>query len=352
MVFLEANQITHGDDFFALGATIFELFAECGWREGRSVAEILGTRSIADLVGGAKLRMAVPEGMLPVLQACFGKDTTAATITVDTVVERLEGAFKFKPLLLRNGLGDRHCTNIRNNLAVALYDDGAAKQVGGGDAGGARCFQVALLQLEKAVRVAGTDACTENNLGVVRLALDKEDETALRCFEKALEADPNHAPATFNKAQRQGQGQRKAAALQLDRTGAASAMDDDRGKLELANAVTFTPKQQLEVYRGGQWQKVPANKLATSKALVLLNYRTSSSSRLNDELHSSFKPMHYNVAQKLFVFKGGHWCVGKVKKNFRVEFTKHATEALASRQKCKNAGKRPQQTGNKSVRMQ
>jgi serine/threonine protein kinase len=57
MVFLEANKITHIDDFFALGATIFDMFAECGWREGRSVAEILGTKSIADLVGGAKLRV-------------------------------------------------------------------------------------------------------------------------------------------------------------------------------------------------------------------------------------------------------------------------------------------------------
>jgi tetratricopeptide (TPR) repeat protein len=332
VVFLEANHITHADDFFALGATIFNMFAECGWREGRSVAEILGARSIADLVGGTKLQVMVPEGMLPVLQACFGKETTAATFTVDTVVERLEGAFKFKPLPLRDGLDDRHCTSIRNNLAVALYDDGVSKQVGRDDAGAARCFQVALLQLEKAVIVADTDARTQNNLGAVKLALDKKDEAALRCFEKALEADPNHAPAIFNKAQ----GHNEAAALQLDRTGAAGAMDDDRGKLELANAVTFAPKQQLEVRHGDQWQKVAADELATSKALVLLNYRIS-----NDELHpeSYSKPMHYNVAQNLFVFEGGRWCAGKGKNNFRAEFTKHATQALSSRQKCQDAGK-------------
>jgi tetratricopeptide (TPR) repeat protein len=270
--------------------------------------------------------------MLLGLQACFDKETTAATITVDTVVECLAGAFKFKPLSLRDGLGGRHCTSSRNNLAVALYDDGLATQVGGDDAGAARCFQIALLQLEKAVSVAGTDARTQNNLGVLKLALDKEDETALKCFEKALEADPNHAPATFNKAQRQGHDE--AAALQLDRTGAAGAMEDGRGKLELANAVTFAPQQQLEVHLGGRWQKLPADELAiyTSKALVLLNYRIS-----NDELHSNMKPMHYNVAQPLFLFKGGHWCVGKVKKHFRTEFAKHAKEALASRQKGKDA---------------
>jgi serine/threonine protein kinase len=124
MAFLEANKITHGDDFFALGATIFDMFAECGWREGRSVAEILGTRSAVDLVGGANLRVAVPEGMLPVLQACFGDESTAAAITVNAVVERLEGAFKYKPLPLRDGLGDRRGTSIRNNLDVALYDNG------------------------------------------------------------------------------------------------------------------------------------------------------------------------------------------------------------------------------------
>ena len=100
------------------------------------------------MVGGTKLRVEVPEGMLPVLQACFGDESTAATITVDTVVERLVGAFKIKPLPLRDGLGDRHCTSIRNNLAVALYDDGVAKQVDSDDTGTARSFQVALLQLQ------------------------------------------------------------------------------------------------------------------------------------------------------------------------------------------------------------
>jgi tetratricopeptide (TPR) repeat protein len=141
---------------------------------------------------------------------------------------RRTGAFELQPLPLRDGLADRHCISIRNNLAVALYDSGAEKQKGGDDAEATRCFQVALLQLEKVVKAAGTDARTQNNLGVVKLALDKEDEAALTCFKKALEADPDHAPAASNKAQMQGYNE--ATALQLDRTGAASAMDDSRGK--------------------------------------------------------------------------------------------------------------------------
>ncbi len=104
------------------------------------------------------------------------------------------------------------------------------------------------LIVEPADRAVATPITpTQNNTGVVKLALDKEDnKAALKCFEKALKADPNHTPATFNKAH----GAHGAAALQLDRTGAAGAIDDGRGKLELANAVTFAPEQQLEVRRG------------------------------------------------------------------------------------------------------
>jgi hypothetical protein len=85
---------------------------------------------------------------------------------------------------------------------------------------------------------------------------------------------------------------------------------------------------------------VLADELVTSKALVLLNYKIS-----NDELHPSEypKPMHYNVAQNLLVFEGGQWCVGKMKKYFRAEFAKHATKALASQQKCKEAAARGKQ---------
>jgi serine/threonine protein kinase len=244
MVFLEANQITHGDDFFALGATIFDMFAGCGWRQGQSVAEILGTRSILELVGGTKLRVVVPEGLVLVLQACFGRGSTVAAITVDTVVERMVGAFKFKPLLLRNGLSDRQCTSIRNNLAVALYDEGVAEQECGDGTGGARegsearrrgrCLQLALLQLEQESNQAGTDARTQNNLGVVKLALNKEDKVALECFEKALAAEPEHAPATFNKAQMSGH--HATAALQLDRTGAVEEKEHE-GLKEIKAAV-------------------------------------------------------------------------------------------------------------------
>jgi hypothetical protein len=313
MAFLETNKITHVDDFFALGATIFNMFAECGWREGRSVADMLGTRSIVDLVGGAKQRVVVPECMLPVLQACFGDESTATTITVDAVVERLAGVLELKPLTLRDGLSDRHCTSIRNNLAVALYDDGVAKQADSSDTEAARCFQVALLQLEQAINGGGIDARTQNNLGVTKLALDKEDETALTCFEKALEVEPNHASATFNKAQIQRH--LKASALQLDRTGAAGAMDDGRGKMELTGPVTFARTQQLEVHYGGRmggWQKVPADSLG-SQSLVALTYRipTARASARGAGKMSALR-VQYAPGTQLMVYDRCEWVLGRV----------------------------------------
>jgi hypothetical protein len=101
--------------------------------------------------------------------------------------------------------------------------------------------------------------------------------------------------------------------------------------LELANAVKFASEQLLEVHRGGQWQEVPADELVTSKALVLLNYRIP-----NDELQDENSkpmpgPMHYNIAQNLLVFEGGHWCVGKVKKNSRAKFTKQRKKIIKQR---------------------
>jgi tetratricopeptide (TPR) repeat protein len=200
-------------------------------------------------------------------------------------------------------------------LAVALYDDGAKKQVGSDDAEATRCFQVALLQLEKAVSVAGTDARTHNNLGVVKLALDKEDNPALNCFKKALEADPNHAPATFNKAQMQGH-HHEAAALQLDRTGAAGAMDDSRGKLELANAVTFAPKQQLEVHRGGRWQKVLADQV-TSKAFIGLTYRLPTINVRTAGAEPDKAPalrVQYAPGTRLLVYDRCEWIFGRVER--------------------------------------
>jgi Tfp pilus assembly protein PilF len=90
------------------------------------------------------------------------------------------------------------------------------------------------LQLEQESNQAGTDARTQNNLGVVKLALSKEDKVALECFEKALAAEPDHAPATFTNAQMSGH--HATAALQLDRTGAVEEKEHE-GLKEIKAAV-------------------------------------------------------------------------------------------------------------------
>ena len=65
--FLQQHPITHRDDFFALGATVLDMYAECGWRRGRSVAEVLESAggSVAQLVRDVTLRVSVPEAWCP-----------------------------------------------------------------------------------------------------------------------------------------------------------------------------------------------------------------------------------------------------------------------------------------------
>ena len=60
MVFLQKNPITHCDDFFALGATIFDMFAKCGWRRGQSFAETLANSTLLQLLDHKKPRLPVP----------------------------------------------------------------------------------------------------------------------------------------------------------------------------------------------------------------------------------------------------------------------------------------------------
>jgi hypothetical protein len=94
--FLAENKVTLLDDLWAVGSTVLEMVAECGWRQGRSAAEVLESKSLADLLDDEKLlRVALPDGMLQVLLGCFGKVfTTAISSTLEYVSEFMTAAFK------------------------------------------------------------------------------------------------------------------------------------------------------------------------------------------------------------------------------------------------------------------
>jgi Tfp pilus assembly protein PilF len=314
--FLKANQITHLDDFFAMGATIFDLFAECGWRQGRSVADIFARSSVSDLAGNTDhpMRVEVPEGMVQVLQACLSE--TTAVLTTDAIVKQIANTFACPPPLIdtEEVFSNKRYASIRGNLGIALYDDGH--------------LDAALAQFERAHEVDSTDARTLNNLGVVKRIQGKSEE-AMNHFEEVLMAVPNHGPATFNKSL-EHTGNKEVEA-KLDRTGAAGVVDDGRRKMDLVNAVRFAPGQQLEVYqassRGGRWQR--ADRQAVENTMLSLTYRVAT---LTEELGNP-KPMYYDAAQQIFILKDGAWYAASVQKNFSAEHDEKVKEAKEARKK-------------------
>ena len=81
---------------------------------------------MTELVANTKLmRVAVPEGMIEVLQACFSADDL---LTVDSIVELTAKLCEQPPPSTVEGMTAVRCANIRNNLGVALYDNGVQKQ--------------------------------------------------------------------------------------------------------------------------------------------------------------------------------------------------------------------------------
>eukprot|EP00935_MAST-01C_sp_MAST-1C-sp1_P000968 g968.t1 len=320
--FLQAHPITHRDDFFALGATVLEMFAECGWRLGRSVAEVFASNDLTQLLDDKNLfRVAVPTGVVEVLQACFSADKS---LTVDSIVELTTKLCDQLTLSTSEGMAARRCANIRNNLGVALFDSGMLKREEDKEDESMRFFEAAQSQLEHGITSHSDDARTLNNLGVVKLTQGMADE-AKECFDNALAADPNHAAATFNKSQ----GDRVGASLLLDRTGAAGAVEDSRGKVELTSALSFAPGQQLEVYQRGRWETVDASEVekATGKPLLLLNYRPAKNERVGT------RPAYYATEQQLLVYHEKSWFVGKVKKHFKNEFEQEAKQVEGARKK-------------------
>jgi serine/threonine protein kinase len=311
---LASNKITHLDDLWSMAATVFDAFAECGWRRGRSVAEVLPTEnSLVSMAGDPKLmRVALPSGVLQVLQHCLGYGPETDTVTINSAVGMMLTAFAYSPPLTQDGLGGKRCANIRNNLAIALYDGGHHDR--------------ALVQLECATAADCGDARALNNLGVVQLARGDEVK-ATQCFNDALKVEPDHQFATFNVSLSERGG--KAGNLaQFDRTGAAGAVEDSSSEVSLVGAVSFLPEQLLEVYRQSKWQRVGAGdgSWRGSTPLILLNYRLPSFTLKSDSKHLP-GVWYATNQQQLFVHYNGDWCIGTVQRNFKPEFDQEMKQA-------------------------
>eukprot|EP00935_MAST-01C_sp_MAST-1C-sp1_P002476 g2476.t1 len=264
--FLQQHPITHLDDFFALGATILDMYAKCGWRRGQSVAEVLVTAGgVAQLVQDFWMRVAVPNDVLEVLRMCFGADES---LTIESIVEVKSTTSNAPPVDEVGGMAAQRHVNIRNNLGVALFDSAVRKQERGQEDAATRCFDAARSELERAIAVHADDACALNNLGVVKWA-QGEAGGAKGYFDHALEADPDHAAATFNVSLLQSD--RDWTTALIDSSGAAGAVEGNGGKVELTSAVSFAPGQQLEVHRHGKWGRTDVGSLG--KPLVELTYR-------------------------------------------------------------------------------
>jgi serine/threonine protein kinase/energy-coupling factor transporter ATP-binding protein EcfA2 len=297
---LMTNKITHLDDFWAMAATIVDTFAECGWRRGPSVAEVLVNKSsLAGMVSNTKLlRVALPSDMLELLQNCLGFGAAPRDLTINFPVELISRAFLRSPVPTE-GLNGKRCANIYNNLAIALSDSGHHDK--------------ALTLLERAVAADSGDVRSQNNLGVVKLA-QGEVAGAFNCFHKALKLEPDHQLATFNVGLRERH--EAGAVARFDRSGVAGVVEDSSGQVALAGAVSFVPEQQVEVHQQGKWVKVLAKDVSSSTPLLLLNYRLPKS-----------EVIWYKEAQQIFVLHSGQWCIGVVDKAFQGEFKQEMQEA-------------------------
>jgi hypothetical protein len=148
------------------------------------------------------------------------------------------------------------------------------------------------------------------------------------CFDRALVIEPDHSIATYNAGiKERGEGTE----ARFDRSGAAGTVEDNSGQVELVDAFSFDPEQQVDVYKKGTWKCVDAT--SSEQPLLLLNYRP-------------LRPTWYAVdAQRLFVLHRGNWSIGTVSESCRSEYdeeTQKAESALSklNRMERKNRGKK------------
>jgi hypothetical protein len=148
----------------------------------------------------------------------------------------------------------------------------------------------------------------------------------MRCFHEALKIEPDHPLATFNASMKEC---REDAIAQFDRSGAVGVVEDSSGQIELEDAISFVPGQQVDVCRQGKWQRVDAN--SSTVPLLLLKYRLPTT-KLNGST-TVLATWYTADVQRLFILYRGEWCIGKVDKTFQSEFDQEKEEAKTAQRK-------------------
>jgi hypothetical protein len=120
--------ISHLDDIWAMAATILDIFAECGWRIGRTVAEVVDDKrnSGASSLEGIAMRVEMPAAMQELLCRCFDAgDGKASKLTAESVVREIAQLTDTKQCVRRaNFMNSEQCSIIHSNLGLALQSHG------------------------------------------------------------------------------------------------------------------------------------------------------------------------------------------------------------------------------------
>eukprot|EP00935_MAST-01C_sp_MAST-1C-sp1_P002698 g2698.t1 len=305
----EKQQCTHSTDVFCFVTTVLEMYAgsiDGKWRGHQPFRMLLSRwanpNDLPQLPPKETLHHF--DKMPCELRKVLHQAVVTPEITMNGVVDKLlslnlAGVAVQRPARTE-GIDKHRVSLMYDRVGAALYDQGAHDE--------------SLNVFELAINVHGDDARTQNNLGAVKLMLGKPEE-AKSCFDEAHRIYPDHKEATFNAGLLQPGS---TARPQLDRSGAAGAVEDNRGKVDLANALIFAPGQQLEVYYGdGKWEQTDASDL---KAPVIeLAYR------LPPQLAPNYSPQ-----QLLLVQEDGKWLCKRAQETImRLDSTNHAPVLFA-----------------------
>jgi serine/threonine protein kinase len=123
--FLGDNSITQLADIWCVAATVFSMFAESGWRNGRSFAEIWSEPE-ASLF---ELRVPPPKRLQRLLNTCFSAGAADASqaeelLTMKSIADEIGKLLQQPAPQLRDGFSNKHCSIIHNNLGLGLREHG------------------------------------------------------------------------------------------------------------------------------------------------------------------------------------------------------------------------------------